>query len=207
MATQLGMAIDEKRCIACTTCAMACKIANNLSNDMWWNTVVNVGGTERDSPEGTYPDLKMSAYTFACQHCAMPACLAVCPVNCITKREDGIVMQDLSICIGCQLCIEACPYKGVRTFLDGEPEYHLDFPIGDDGIPEHYPNTVEKCTFCSHRVDRDEEPACIVLCPGRARTFGDVGDPDSEISQLIASRAHRQLQVEDGTGPSVYILE
>ncbi len=208
MAKQLGMLIDEKRCIACTTCVMACKIENNLPVDVLWNRAIHVGGTERDSPEGTYPDLKMSAYTLACQHCKSPACAAVCPTGAAYKREaDGIVMQNADVCIGCKLCLEACPYEGVRTFLAGEPRYHLDFAVGGIGIPGHQENTVEKCTFCSHRIDRGEQPACIPVCPGRARFFGDINDPQSEVSQILSRRDFRQLQVESKTEPSVYLIK
>lgn len=208
MATQYGMVIDTKRCIACYTCSMACKIENNLTNDMWWNQVINVGGEERDAPAGVYPNLTMSTFTFACQHCENPACVAVCPTGTTYKREeDGVVMQETDKCIGCKLCMEACPYEGVRTYLEGEPAYHIDFPVGGPDAPEHYENTVEKCTFCSGRVARGEEPACIEVCPGRARVFGDLNDPNSEISQLIASRTHHQLLPEAGTNPCVYLLD
>jgi molybdopterin-containing oxidoreductase family iron-sulfur binding subunit len=208
MSVQLGMLIDIKRCIACATCAVACKVENNLPNDLWYNRVINVGGDERDSPAGTYPDLTMSAYTFACQHCEAPACLAVCPAEAIIKREeDGLVVQDNEKCIGCKLCINACPYTGVRTFIEDEPAYYLGFPIGDVGAPSHTANTVEKCTFCLHRVDRGEQPACIDVCPGRARIFGDLNDPGSDIAQKLAARQHKQLLPEKGTNPSVYFLE
>lgn len=208
MTKQLGMLVDEKRCIACTTCVIACKIENNLPIGMAWNRVINVGGEERDAPEGVYPLLSMSAYTLACQHCEAPACAAACPTGATYKREaDGIVMQDADICIGCRLCIEACPYEGVRTYLEDEPRFHLGFAVGGSGIPAHQEHTVEKCTFCSHRIDKGEQPACIPVCPGRARIFGDLNEAESEISQILAQRESRQLQVESQTRPSVYLLK
>jgi molybdopterin-containing oxidoreductase family iron-sulfur binding subunit len=208
MATQLGMLIDTKRCIACATCAVACKIENNLPNDLWYTQVVNVGGAERDAPEGTYPNLKMSTFTLACQHCESPACLAVCPVGAIVKREkDGIVTQDNEACIGCRLCMGACPYDGVRTYLEGEPVFYIDFAVGDVDAPSHTANKVEKCTFCAHRIDRGEEPACIDVCPGRARIFGDLNDLGSPIATKLASRSSKQLLPEKGTNPSIFLLE
>jgi molybdopterin-containing oxidoreductase family iron-sulfur binding subunit len=207
MATQYGMLIDTKRCIACSTCAVACKVANNLADDMWWDTVINVGGTERDSPTGTYPNLTMSSYTFSCQHCAQPKCIAVCPADATYKDPDtGIVMQDSSKCIGCKLCIQACPYTGVRTFQDGDPKFHTDFAVGDPDCTDHVANTVEKCTFCAHRVARNATPACVEVCPARARTFGDLNDPTSDIAKKLASRSSKQLKPEEGTNPSVYLL-
>jgi molybdopterin-containing oxidoreductase family iron-sulfur binding subunit len=202
------MVIDKQRCIACTTCALACKIENNLPDSIWYNSIKNVGGEERDSPEGTYPNLKMSTYTLACQHCAAPACIAVCPVEAIIKREsDGLVVQDNENCIGCKLCVDACPYAGVRTFIEDEPIYHVDFAVGDVDAPSHTINTVEKCTFCIHRVDRGEQPACIEVCPGRARSFGDLNDPNSDVAKKLNARGHSQLLPEKGTEPSVYFLD
>lgn len=206
MAARYGMLIDTKRCIACHACSVGCKVENNLPNNVWWTSVVNVGGANPDEPEGTYPNLKMSAYTMSCQHCDNPACVAACPTGAAYKREDGIVMQDPELCIGCKACIEACPYQGVRTFIDGEPQHYTAFDTGDADALAHVANTVEKCTFCAHRVDRGEQPFCVEVCPGRARVFGDLNDPASEVSQLLAMREHRQLQVEDGTGPAVYLL-
>lgn len=197
--TRYGMAIDKKRCVACNTCCVGCKVENNLPQDMWWNKVVNEGGANPDSPSGTYPTLAMST-------CMNPACVSVCPSEATYRdAETGIVMQDSEKCIGCGLCLEACPY-GVRTLQEGEPVHYTDFAIGGDGAPEHVAGTVEKCTFCHHRVSEGEQPFCVVVCPGRARTFGDLDDPDSDISKLVASRDYEQLNVDAGTGPSVYLL-
>jgi molybdopterin-containing oxidoreductase family iron-sulfur binding subunit len=202
------MAIDKTRCVACNNCAMACKVENNLPDGVWWNRACTIGGEEMYTPAGEYPDnLTMGFYTLACQHCVNPACVAVCPVEAIERREDGIIAQDNEKCIGCKLCIEACPYQGVRTYIDGEPRYHLDFAVGDKDALPHHPNVVEKCQLCVHRIDRSERPACVDICRAMARFFGDLDDPESEISRLIASREHEQLLVEQGTGPNVYFLK
>jgi molybdopterin-containing oxidoreductase family iron-sulfur binding subunit len=149
----------------------------------------------------------MSYYTLACQHCDMPACLAVCPANAITKRGDGIVAQDNEKCIGCKLCITACPYTGVRIFIEGEPQFSLDFAIGDADALLHYPNVAEKCQFCAHRIDRGDRPACVDICPAQARYFGDLDDSESEVSKILELRSYHQLLPEKGTGPNVYFLD
>lgn len=207
MTVQLGMAIDTQRCIACDSCVVACKVENNLPNGIWYNSVFAFNGGKKGIPIGSFPNLELSNATLACQHCEMPACLVVCPVQAITKREDGLVAQDNEKCIGCKLCLTACPYTGVRTYIEEEPAYHIDFAVGDMDAPTHTVNTVEKCTFCIHRIDRGEEPACCNVCPGRARIFGDLNDPESEISKKLVSREHSQLLPEEGTNPSVYFLK
>lgn len=204
--TRYGMAIDTRRCIACNSCLVGCKVENNLPQDMWWNRVVNEGGDNPDSPSGTYPTLMMSAYTVACQQCSNPACVDVCPTGAsYVDEETGVILVDNEKCIGCMLCMEACPYD-VRRLQDGEPVYYTDFDIGDADVQTHVAGTVEKCTFCHHRLVRDEQPFCIEVCPARARTFGDLDDPDSDISKLIADRKTEQLQVSAGTQPNVYLL-
>lgn len=204
--THYGMAIDVKRCCACNTCVVGCKVENNLPQNMWWNFMVNEGGENPDSPAGTYPDLTMAAYTRACQQCSNPACVDVCPTGAsYVDEETGIVLVNPEPCIGCEVCKEACPYD-VRTLLSGEPLYYADFAFGAADAPVHVADTMEKCTFCHHRVTKGEVPFCVEVCPGRARTFGDLDDPESDISKLIAARTVEQLMVEAGTEPSVYLL-
>jgi molybdopterin-containing oxidoreductase family iron-sulfur binding subunit len=169
--------------------------------------VPTIGGDFEDTAAGSYPDLSMSFQPLACQHCATPACLAVCPVEAIIKDPDnGIVHQDNSVCIGCKLCIEACPYS-VRVFLDAPINYSLDFAVGDPDAASHTENTVEKCSFCSNLIEKDASPRCVEACVGYARFFGDIDDPSSEVSKLIAERGGRQLLAERGTNPSVYYLD
>ncbi len=203
---RFGMAIDKKRCVACNTCCVGCKVENNLPQDMWWNRVVNDGGVNPDSPSGMYPNLEMGAYTMSCQHCDEPACVAVCPAGATFKDDEtGIVMQDAEKCIGCGLCKEACPYD-VRRLQEGDPAYYSDFAFGGSGIAEHKANTMEKCTFCYHRTTQGGVPFCVEVCPGRARTFGDLDNPNSEISKLIASREYVQYETDAGTKPNLYYL-
>ena len=160
-----------------------------------------------DTPSGVYPDVKMRTMTVSCQHCENPACVKACPVGATWKdSETGIVHQDYDKCIGCRMCMAACPYTGVRSFNWQEPKYALDFATGDADVPAHQKHVVEKCVFCFQRLEKGNEPACMMLCPGRARYWGDLNDPDSEVSRLIREREYKQLLPEKGTKPSVYYL-
>ena len=204
---QYGMVIDLNKCMGCQTCATACKLANNLPSGTWWNTVYTEGGETIDTASGGYPDCKLQHYPVSCQHCKNPSCLAVCPTGATYKDEEtGIVMIDEETCIGCKTCIEACPY-GVRVYNDGEPAYALDFAVGYPDAPAHLANTVEKCTLCANLIKQDQQPMCVQACVGSARYFGDLDDPDSEVSKLVASRESVQLLAEQGTDPSVYYLK
>lgn len=201
-----GMAIDLQLCFGCTECAVACKSNNNLPNKMWWNRVLTDGGDYPDTAKGTYPNLTMAHYPVSCQHCANPACVKVCPVGATWRDEKtGIVMQDVDKCIGCRMCMGACPY-GARVFNWEEPAYAVDFPLGDADAPKHVAGVVEKCTFCGNRIARGEVPACMEHCPGRARHWGDLDDPDSDVSRAITGRTTVRLLEDKGTDPSVYYL-
>ena len=180
--THYGMAIDLSRCIGCHTCAIACKMANNLPKNVLFNRVRTVGGDGMDTASGEYGANTMSFLPVQCQHCEKPACLDVCPTGATAKDEEtGIVSVDSELCIGCESCIKACPYEGVRTLIKS-PEYYLDVVVG-------------------------EVPACMQLCPGRARYWGDLDDPESDVSKAIEGRETMFLNEEAGTKPSVYYLQ
>ena len=205
--TRLGFVIDKKSCIACHACAVACKVENNLPDGNWWNRILTEGGDNMDAPEGTYPNLSLGNIAVACQHCKNPACVKVCPVGATYKDpETGVVRQDYDKCIGCRMCMSACPYTGVRSFNWDEPKYAIGQAMGDADVPAHQKHVVEKCTMCWHRLAKDLAPACVEVCPARVRFFGDLDDPDSEVSQLIRDREYMQLLAEEGTKPSVYYL-
>ena len=202
-----GMVIDVRRCIGCYACAVACKMENNLPNDIWWNRILTKGGEGQESSGGVYPNLSLAFYPLACQHCENPACVKVCPVSATYKdSETGVVRQDYDKCIGCRMCMAACPYTGVRSFNWEKPKYSVEFAVGDIESPAHQKHTVEKCTMCWHRLAKGLEPACIISCPGEARYFGDFSDTESEVSKLIATREYTQLMPQEGTRPSVYYL-
>lgn len=124
----------------------------------------------------------------SCLHCETPACVTVCPTGASYKRaEDGIVLVDEGKCIGCKLCSWACPY--------GAREY------------SHAEGVMKKCTLCVDRIynaqldEADRQPACVQACPTRARHFGDLGDPESAVSKLVADRGGVALMPELGYAP------
>ena len=204
--TRYGMAIDLSRCIGCNTCAVACKVSNNLPKDVWWNVVHTEGRDFADTSKGTYGgEMQLSWLPVNCMHCENAVCEEVCPTGATVKRDDGIVTVDEETCIGCKSCMEACPYD-VRRLIVNEPEYYLELPIGDPAAKSHKGGTVEKCDFCAGRIDRGEKPACMELCPGRARYWGDLDDPESEVSQFLSGRNATVLLEEEGTSPSVYYV-
>lgn len=204
--TRYGMAIDLSRCIGCNTCAVACKVSNNLPKDVWWNVVHTEGRDFADTSKGTYGgEMQLSWLPVNCMHCENAVCEEVCPTGATVKRDDGIVTVDEETCIGCKSCMEACPYD-VRRLIENEPDYYLELPIGDPAAHNHKGGTVEKCDFCAGRIDRGEKPACMELCPGRARYWGDLDDPNSEVSQFLSGRDATVLLEEEGTSPSVYYV-
>ncbi|WP_139651721.1 4Fe-4S dicluster domain-containing protein [Raoultibacter phocaeensis] len=202
-----GMAIDTKRCVGCHTCSVACKQANNLPHNVWWNRVLTKHGNAMDTASDQWPQGRFEFIPVACQHCENPACVKVCPVGATFRDEEtGVVRQDYDKCIGCRMCMAACPYTGVRSFNWEEPTSYFDFSTGDDDVPSHQKHVVEKCTFCYQRLNKGEEPACMRMCPERARHWGDLDDPDSEVSKLIRSQEYMQLLTDRDTNPSVYYL-
>ncbi|MDR2715984.1 MAG: 4Fe-4S dicluster domain-containing protein [Coriobacteriaceae bacterium] len=219
--TRYGMTIDLNRCFGCQTWAAACKIANNLpiglnycvvytkSDDDWTQdgTAVATGAIANDSAGGTYPDCTLSFFPLQCQHCAAPACAPVCPTGARYRDPDtGIVKTNYDDCIGCDACISGCPYK-VNTLITSDAEYYIDIKVGEHDAPPHTTGTVEKCTFCDNLIERGEVPACMQLCPGRARYWGDLDDPGSEPNKAKEGREVMLYKEDQGTGPSVFYLK
>ena len=193
---KLGLVIDLDTCVGCHACAVSCKewntggVAAPLTDldpygadpvGVWFNRVHayeagdGMGGRTVHFPR-------------SCLHCDEPACVTVCPTGASYKREeDGIVLVDEDLCIGCKLCSWACPY--------GAREYDRDAGV------------MKKCTLCIDRIYNDNlpeperVPACVAACPTSARHFGDLGDPDSPISRLVAERGGRDLMPELGYRP------
>ena len=183
MSKRYSIVIDLERCIGCHTCAIACKLENDIEGDSWLH-VDTVGGKGMDTASGEFPDVKMHYLPKLCMHCAKPPCIDACPPGAIYKRDDGIVLIDADKCDGCEACIPACPY-GVLNF-DSEK------------------NLATKCTLCAHRVEEGLEPFCVICCETEAMYFGDIADPESPLSKLIAARNAYVLQPEDGTEPAIH---
>ena len=191
-----AMVMDLRKCVGCQACVVACKSENNVPLGVF-RTVVQVMETGHMIPdaggdvvtdEGNFmPDIKKFSLPRMCNHCEHPSCVTVCPVKATYKRQDGIVLIDYNVCIGCGTCLQACPYD-MRFF---NPVQH----------------TADKCTFCVHRIDRGLMPACVTSCVGRARKFGDLNDPKSEVSRLIAKHQTSKLKISSGNDPQVFYID
>lgn len=204
--TKYGMVINQKRCIGCQACSLACKMQNNVPMGMLWNRVITEGCDEQDGAVGTYPNLSRTYLPIACQHCENPACQKVCPTGATYKDEVGRVLINYSKCIGCRMCMAACPYN-VRQFNWSDPVRDPDFNYGDKDVPVRQRGMVEKCTFCKERTDKGLEPMCVQNCPMEARIFGDLDDPESEVSKFIVEHEVYTLLPDYGTNPQVYYFK
>ncbi len=198
---RLGMVIDLKKCIGCYGCQIFCKAENATPPGILWSRVLFY-------ESGRYPNVKKVRLPLLCMHCKEPACVDVCPTGASAKRQDGVVIIDSSKCLGCKSCIMACPY-GARNYYGEEKEYFPGqnlTPYESFGYQRHHTGVVEKCDFCSSRLLKGLEPACVASCMAKARYFGDLDDPDSQLSQLIRNYNGFQIHPELGTDPSVYYL-
>lgn len=205
-----GMAINLDRCIGCEYCMRACSATNDVKPDKTWNIVVKEQNTAGQPFYFSRP----------CLHCQNAPCVEVCPVKATFHREDGLVIMDYERCIGCRYCEVACPYDA-RKF-NWEARAEDDNPYvpawGTPEVERRPRGVVEKCTFCIHRidagleqglvpgVDREATPACVNICPVGARTFGNLKDPESPVSQVIEANATFRLRDELGTETSVYYI-
>ncbi|OIP91571.1 MAG: 4Fe-4S ferredoxin [Syntrophobacteraceae bacterium CG2_30_61_12] len=214
-----GMVIDLEKCIGCRSCAVACKQHNAQPAGNWWNRVVTPGSDQHQ----TAPEKGREYFLpIHCQHCQNAPCEKVCPVGATFRADDGTILVDYERCIGCRYCMAACPY-GVRQFNWEDPEQAMSRYHYQDGYafgnPREYryqgrlvyapvrtKGIVEKCHFCVHYLDQGLDPACVRGCPGKARTVGDLDDPDSVVSRLIRDKNGFQLLPEKGTRPNVYYL-
>jgi Fe-S-cluster-containing dehydrogenase component len=176
---RLGMVIDTARCVGCMDCVVACKTENGVPEGYCRDWIV-------EEVRGRFPHLALEIRSERCNHCEAPPCVACCPTGASHVADFGrLVAIDRELCIGCKACLASCPY-GARF-------------IHPDGY-------ADKCTFCRHRVERGLAPACVAVCPTRAMSFGDLDDPGSEVSRLLASRPSHTLLPEAGTGPRVHYL-
>jgi Fe-S-cluster-containing dehydrogenase component len=199
--TQLALVIDLNVCVGCHACVTSCK---------QWNTSGSAGPLVDGNPYGAdptgtffnrvltfevgeFPDTQTVHFPKSCLHCEDPPCVPVCPTGASYKRkEDGIVLVDHDKCIGCNYCTWACPY-GVRE-LDEKRK------------------VMTKCTLCVDRIhdqalpEAERKPACVLACPTRARLFGDVHDPQAEVSVAIRERGGYTLMPEAGTRPANHYL-
>ncbi|MDX9994201.1 MAG: 4Fe-4S dicluster domain-containing protein [Rhodocyclaceae bacterium] len=182
-----GMLVDTTKCATgCDACVSACNTENGINETVkdvrqgsQWIRKIDL----KDPKNGRTHSLPMM-----CQHCAEPPCVDVCPTGASMKRADGIVLVDRHICIGCRYCMMACPYKARSLVHQPLTEQNPEVPRGQ--------GCVESCTFCVQRVDKGMKPACVEACPEGAMLFGDLNDPNSEISQRVAREATTQVRAD-----------
>ncbi len=176
---RLGMVIDLRKCVGCHSCTVSCKFENNVPENNFRSWV-------RVWEKGDYPDVALSFLPRLCNHCDDPPCVDVCPVTATFKIEDGTVIIDDEECIGCAYCVQACPYD--MRYINPTTK------------------TADKCDFCRARYSDGLLPACVTTCIGNARIFGDLDDPESEVSQMIKNNPVQVLYPEYGTEPNIYYI-
>lgn len=212
-----GMVINLAKCTRCHACIAACRIEHFLPLGMTWPRLI--------AYETDVPGQELTTLPVRCNQCKEAPCVEVCPAEATKKRPDGIVYVDNNKCVGCRYCVVVCPYQN-RTFFsrDKDPGFfpgyeRTRFEKAGRKLYPHVSGTTEKCDFCMERIDagmakelvpgkdREATPACVNTCQARALTFGDLDDPNSEISQLIKEKNAFQLHPEYGTEPSVYYID
>ncbi len=225
--TRYGMVIDLEKCFGCRACMVACKVENNTPEAHFWMYVFRLEA-------GEYPAAEVDFLPRPCQHCNNAPCVKVCPVGARYKETNGLTAMDWARCIGCRYCEVACPY-GVNYFNWKDPKkaQYLDWddedliPVTASASPpyanpqlagrygeenrriagaNHRKGITQKCTFCVHRLEVGLQPACADTCPARALIFGDLDDPESEASRILAEKPSWRLEEAFNTQPNVYYV-
>ncbi len=175
-----GFIIDNRKCIGCHACTVACKSEYDVAigvNRTWVKYV----------EKGEYPNTRRLFSVMRCNHCENAPCAKICPVEALHIRDDGIVDFDNRRCIGCKSCMQACPYDSL--YID--PKTH----------------TAAKCNYCSHRIDIGLNPACVNVCPEQAIISGDMNNPNTEIAQLLSREQVKARKTEKGTKPNLFYID
>jgi len=175
-----GFVIDNRKCIGCHACTVACKSEHDVPigvNRTWVKYV----------EKGKFPDSRRFFSVLRCNHCENAPCVDICPTIALHYRENGIVDFDSQRCIACKSCMQACPYDAL--YIDPDTK------------------TAAKCNFCAHRIELNLEPACVIVCPEEAIISGDLDVPESAISTLISSVAVTVCKPEKGTNPNVFYID
>jgi molybdopterin-containing oxidoreductase family iron-sulfur binding subunit len=216
---KFALIIDVGACIGCRTCQWACKEENNVPDTISppWIEVFELKGEVTLTGHPSSQDLKAGATTdytespregmwylpVQCYHCDNPPCVKVCPVGATYKDKDGLVLMNYDRCIGCRICVVACPYSARRfNWFESEIPPDKVNPL----VTIRPLSVVEKCTFCVHRVRRGKLPRCVEVCPVRARHFGNLNDPESEVSTILETNLSFQLLEEANTHPSIWYI-
>jgi len=175
-----GFVIDNRKCIGCHACTTACKSEHDVP--------IGVNRTYvKQVEKGEFPNTRRIFSVMRCNHCTDAPCVEICPVEALFTRDDGIVDFDNNRCIGCKSCMQACPYDAL--YID----------------PDN--NTAAKCNYCAHRVEVGREPACVSVCPEHAIIAGDMDNPNTEISQLLATQQVTVRKPEKGTNPNLFYID
>jgi phenylacetyl-CoA:acceptor oxidoreductase subunit 1 len=208
--TRWTMVADLERCVGCQTCTAACRHANTTAPAVQWRKVLDIEA-------GTFPNVSRTFVPVGCQHCADPPCMHVCPSTATRQRADGIVTVDYDICIGCAYCDVACPYQA-RFKIDASRLAYGKVAMDVEREDTRRVGVAQKCTFCADRIDFGiangltpgldprATPACVNACIADALHFGDLDDPDSNVSRLLRTQRHFRMHEERGTAPGFYYL-
>ncbi|WP_155312901.1 4Fe-4S dicluster domain-containing protein [Desulfosarcina ovata] len=175
------MVVNLTLCMRCRACIVACKTEHDLPvRDAAGNECYRIRVHEYEY--GNYPNVERPFAPVFCMQCKVASCIDACPIpGVINRGEDGIVVVDNDKCDGCKACLQACPYDA------------LSF--------NHESHAVEKCDFCSERLSQNLRPACVASCMGKALTFGDIDDPESEVSRLMTKKG---VKIIDSLFPSSF---
>ncbi len=174
-----AMAVDLEKCVGCGACVVACKAENEVPEGKFRLVTYEI-------EQGHFPDPKIELRHEQCRHCDNAPCVAVCPTRASYVDDNGLVRLDYTKCIGCKACMVACPYDA--RFINPDGGY------------------ADKCTYCFHRVERGEKPACVKTCPTGARIFGDLDDPRSDINKALSDNRVSIPKKEAGTEPKFFYL-
>lgn len=173
-----GMVIDTLKCVGCSDCVVACQTENDVPIGYCRDWIA-------ETVQGSYPNTTLELRSERCNHCDNAPCVRCCPTGASHKIDNGIVLVTGNECIGCGACIESCPY---------------------DARFQHPDGYVDKCTFCNHRLESGQLPACVSVCPTKCMYFGDLDNPNSEVSRLLKNRNYKTLAPEAGTKPQIFYL-
>lgn len=226
---KLAMVIDLQRCTGCGGCIISCKNENNQQEGFAWSNKIN-------RTVGKFPNVRYEYIPTLCNNCENAPCVAACPTRAMHKGYADITMHNPDKCIGCRSCIAACPYgviyfndKKPHRFWGSDkplikngtssarevvekvkgrslPYYNPDREKSTTASGIRSKGIVEKCTFCDHRVNNGELPYCVLRCPAKARIFGDINDPNSEVTRLVTKYRPFRLKEHLGTEPKVFYV-
>ncbi|MHC5086710.1 MAG: 4Fe-4S dicluster domain-containing protein [Planctomycetota bacterium] len=226
---KLAMVIDLQHCTGCGGCAVACKSENNVQRGIRWAKVESI-------TKGKFPNVGFTSLPTLCNQCENAPCIKGCPTGAMHKGYGDITMHAPEKCIGCKTCMAMCPYDVIsRHYEDPHPHWRRDDAlikdctsspremvekVGGNVIPNYndaretstpgtvlrYKVIVEKCTLCDHRVKKGLLPHCVLSCPCNARVMGDLNDPDSAVSRLLAKYRPWRLKEHLGTEPKVFYI-